>query len=59
MTLSYSLGAHLQGKDMEAVKHVASGIRSGQVLLNYPGIRTLLLAASSNPGMAANMALKA
>jgi aldehyde dehydrogenase (NAD+) len=32
----YGLGAHVQGSDMEAVKDVASRIRSGQVHLNYP-----------------------
>ena len=32
----YGLGAHVQGKDIAAVKHVASRIRSGQVHLNYP-----------------------
>ncbi|WP_417711153.1 aldehyde dehydrogenase family protein [Roseibium aggregatum] len=32
----YGLGAHVQGKDMNVVKDVASRIRSGQVHLNYP-----------------------
>ncbi|KJF69707.1 aldehyde dehydrogenase family protein [Rhizobium nepotum] len=32
----YGLGAHVQGNDITAVKHVASRIRSGQVHLNYP-----------------------
>ncbi len=32
----YGLGAHVQGSDMDNVKKVASKIRSGQVLLNYP-----------------------
>ncbi|MBB6222896.1 aldehyde dehydrogenase family protein [Rhizobium leguminosarum] len=32
----YGLGAHVQGKDTEAVKDVASQIRCGQVHLNYP-----------------------
>lgn len=32
----YGLGAHVQGRDMELVRHVASQIRSGQVHLNYP-----------------------
>ncbi len=32
----YGLGAHVQGKDMDAVKDVASRIRAGQVHLNYP-----------------------
>ncbi|MEJ2002437.1 MAG: aldehyde dehydrogenase family protein [Maritimibacter sp.] len=32
----YGLGAHVQGRDMELVREVASQIRSGQVLLNYP-----------------------
>ena len=32
----YGLGAHVQGKDIAVVKHVASCIRSGQVHLNYP-----------------------
>ncbi|RWC00310.1 MAG: aldehyde dehydrogenase family protein [Mesorhizobium sp.] len=32
----YGLGAHVQGKDMDAVKEVASQIRAGQVHLNYP-----------------------
>ncbi len=32
----YGLGAHVQGRDMDMVRHVASRIRSGQVHLNYP-----------------------
>ena len=32
----YGLGAHVQGRDMDLVRHVASQIRSGQVHLNYP-----------------------
>jgi aldehyde dehydrogenase (NAD+) len=32
----YGLGAHVQGKDMDLVKDVASRIRAGQVHLNYP-----------------------
>jgi aldehyde dehydrogenase (NAD+) len=32
----YGLGAHVQGKNMDVVKDVASQIRSGQVHLNYP-----------------------
>ncbi|ACI57676.1 Aldehyde Dehydrogenase (plasmid) [Rhizobium leguminosarum bv. trifolii WSM2304] len=32
----YGLGAHVQGKDIEVVKDVASQIRCGQVHLNYP-----------------------
>jgi aldehyde dehydrogenase (NAD+) len=32
----YGLGAHVQGKDLTAVKTVAAQIRSGQVHLNYP-----------------------
>lgn len=32
----YGLGAHVQGKDMDAVRDVASRIRAGQVHLNYP-----------------------
>jgi aldehyde dehydrogenase (NAD+) len=32
----YGLGAHVQGKDMDIVKDVASQIRAGQVHLNYP-----------------------
>ncbi|WP_430512936.1 aldehyde dehydrogenase family protein [Pannonibacter phragmitetus] len=32
----YGLGAHVQGEDMDLVRHVASQIRSGQVHLNYP-----------------------
>ncbi|WP_311272847.1 MULTISPECIES: aldehyde dehydrogenase family protein [unclassified Rhizobium] len=32
----YGLGAHVQGQEIVAVKHVASRIRSGQVHLNYP-----------------------
>ena len=32
----YGLGAHVQGKDMDVVKDVASQIRAGQVHLNYP-----------------------
>ncbi|KPH07452.1 aldehyde dehydrogenase family protein (plasmid) [Rhizobium acidisoli] len=32
----YGLGAHVQGKDIEVVKNVASRIRCGQVHLNYP-----------------------
>ncbi|WP_374628609.1 aldehyde dehydrogenase family protein [Pannonibacter indicus] len=32
----YGLGAHVQGSDMDLVRHVASQIRSGQVHLNYP-----------------------
>jgi aldehyde dehydrogenase (NAD+) len=32
----YGLGAHVQGKDMDVVKDVASRIRAGQVHLNYP-----------------------
>jgi acyl-CoA reductase-like NAD-dependent aldehyde dehydrogenase len=32
----YGLGAHVQGKDMDVVRDVASQIRSGQVHLNYP-----------------------
>lgn len=32
----YGLGAHVQGKDMEAVRAVARRIRSGQVHLNHP-----------------------
>ncbi|MGV4792160.1 aldehyde dehydrogenase family protein [Rhizobium sp. F40D2] len=32
----YGLGAHVQGKNMDVVKNVASQIRCGQVHLNYP-----------------------
>ncbi|KQX40662.1 aldehyde dehydrogenase [Devosia sp. Root436] len=32
----YGLGAHVQGRDMDMVRQVASQIRSGQVHLNYP-----------------------
>jgi aldehyde dehydrogenase (NAD+) len=32
----YGLGAHVQGKDTDVVKQVASQIRAGQVHLNYP-----------------------
>ncbi|BCH32969.1 aldehyde dehydrogenase [Mesorhizobium sp. L-8-10] len=32
----YGLGAHVQGRDMDRAKDVASRIRSGQVHLNYP-----------------------
>lgn len=32
----YGLGAHVQGKDFDVVKDVASRIRAGQVHLNYP-----------------------
>ena len=32
----YGLGAHVQGKNIEIVKDVASQIRCGQVHLNYP-----------------------
>ena len=32
----YGLGAHVQGRDMDMVRHVASQIRSGQVHLNHP-----------------------
>ncbi|MER8836416.1 aldehyde dehydrogenase family protein [Mesorhizobium sp. M0909] len=32
----YGLGAHVQGQDLDAVRDVASRIRSGQVHLNYP-----------------------
>jgi aldehyde dehydrogenase (NAD+) len=32
----YGLGAHVQGKNIEVVKDVASQIRCGQVHLNYP-----------------------
>jgi len=32
----YGLGAHVQGKDMDVVRDVASRIRAGQVHLNYP-----------------------
>ncbi|MDU9023368.1 aldehyde dehydrogenase family protein [Pseudomonas corrugata] len=32
----YGLSAHVQGQDLEAVRAVASRIRAGQVLLNYP-----------------------
>lgn len=32
----YGLGAHVQGQDLEQARSVASRIRSGQVLLNYP-----------------------
>ncbi|MBB3646647.1 aldehyde dehydrogenase (NAD+) [Rhizobium sp. BK619] len=32
----YGLGAHVQGKNMDVVKDVASRIRCGQVHLNYP-----------------------
>jgi aldehyde dehydrogenase (NAD+) len=32
----YGLGAHVQGRDMDLVRHVASHIRSGQVHLNHP-----------------------
>ncbi|MGX4730328.1 aldehyde dehydrogenase family protein [Pseudomonas corrugata] len=32
----YGLSAHVQGQDLEAVRTVASRIRAGQVLLNYP-----------------------
>ena len=32
----YGLGAHVQGTDMEQVRHVASQIRAGQVHINYP-----------------------
>jgi aldehyde dehydrogenase (NAD+) len=32
----YGLGAHVQGKDMDCVRDVASRIRAGQVHLNYP-----------------------
>ena len=32
----YGLGAHVQGRDMDVVRNVASRIRAGQVHLNYP-----------------------
>ncbi|MBT2339316.1 MULTISPECIES: aldehyde dehydrogenase family protein [Pseudomonas] len=32
----YGLSAHVQGQDLELARSVASRIRSGQVLLNYP-----------------------
>lgn len=32
----YGLGAHVQGRDMDRAKDVASRIRAGQVHLNYP-----------------------
>ena len=32
----YGLGAHVQGQDLDLVRAVASRIRAGQVLLNYP-----------------------
>jgi aldehyde dehydrogenase (NAD+) len=32
----YGLGAHVQGRDMDVVRDVASLIRAGQVHLNYP-----------------------
>lgn len=32
----YGLGAHVQSQDLELARSVASRIRSGQVLLNYP-----------------------
>ncbi|TWC19649.1 MULTISPECIES: aldehyde dehydrogenase family protein [unclassified Pseudomonas] len=32
----YGLSAHVQGQDLETVRAVASRIRAGQVLLNYP-----------------------
>ncbi|CCV13732.1 putative Aldehyde dehydrogenase (NAD(+)) [Mesorhizobium sp. STM 4661] len=32
----YGLGAHVQGKDLDVIRDVASQIRSGQVHLNYP-----------------------
>jgi aldehyde dehydrogenase (NAD+) len=32
----YGLGAHVQGGDMDAVRDVATRIRSGQVHINYP-----------------------
>ncbi|QXH92884.1 aldehyde dehydrogenase family protein [Pseudomonas ogarae] len=32
----YGLGAHVQGQDLELARAVASRIRAGQVLLNYP-----------------------
>ncbi|WP_426385511.1 aldehyde dehydrogenase family protein [Pseudomonas brassicacearum] len=32
----YGLGAHVQGQDLDLARAVASRIRSGQVLLNYP-----------------------
>ncbi|RMM50464.1 aldehyde dehydrogenase family protein [Pseudomonas corrugata] len=32
----YGLSAHVQGQDLEAVRAMASRIRAGQVLLNYP-----------------------
>ncbi|QKJ36559.1 MAG: aldehyde dehydrogenase family protein [Pseudomonas rhizophila] len=32
----YGLGAHVQGQDLEQARSVASRIRAGQVLLNYP-----------------------
>jgi aldehyde dehydrogenase (NAD+) len=32
----YGLGAHVQGRDMEAVRAIARRIRAGQVHLNYP-----------------------
>ncbi|UZE04334.1 aldehyde dehydrogenase family protein [Pseudomonas corrugata] len=32
----YGLGAHVQSQDLELARAVASRIRSGQVLLNYP-----------------------
>ena len=32
----YGLGAHVQGRDLETARDVASRIRSGQVHLNYP-----------------------
>ncbi|MDD7973014.1 aldehyde dehydrogenase family protein [Roseinatronobacter alkalisoli] len=32
----YGLGAHVQGREMEMVRNVASQIRAGQVHLNYP-----------------------
>lgn len=32
----YGLGAHVQGQDLDLARAVASRIRAGQVLLNYP-----------------------
>lgn len=32
----HGLGAHVQGRDMDRAKDVASRIRAGQVHLNYP-----------------------
>ena len=33
----YGLSAHVQSEDLDQARAVASRIRAGQVLLNYPG----------------------